>query len=1074
MNRKAHSSAVLLWIDDDRANDRASGGWRTMAEQDGTLWPSMFGNRASRLFSLMDIAVDVVGSLEEAAVAVEFWTGPDRAGTHVFAIVDLCIPRSADAKPEMRCGIQCARDLHRRKIPFVFLSSNSGARGDLDSEGLGAVPFHVKEGRRGPWRLPDTLGAAVLREFVSNVTWLSLEHAFASLHPESSFLKLTAEDATQRTVRSFTVRGLLSSTEPPDRAFLSYPYFGVYRDFVDRWTQRSRTELPGRFVVRAAAYDSDEFIQQSLLIMLHEWFVLKPKLVKFRYGLASEPADTQKMLESSLMEDPDTVCVVRVEPAKATIEHVLDLIVKLQPRIGTTIFVLPDDESSQEYAESMSRARVPTIEELPHIRHGDRSAREELARNACALVFVNSRIDAASTAAPSKQPERFSPRDGWLAFPQLLIHPVYWMALLESEDVAARLSDSFEVVKELHAAVHKCALVPDQYEAITRAVQHGEPIAYRHLLRVGERAVGGSDASAARLHWHELALDMWLTTSWQFPHGLQRSFAEQERSAAIGPAPSASTGEIGRNGGSALAPARNWTAWEDNAYEILAHLCAGVLKGRLDAESDLGRVARFLQNLNGAKFLREDGAGVNWEALESLRWPHHRYPMPIAVSRRLKAQGRHLWIQPEGLDLAAALPSGRVRYRGLGDIAAHYWDVLSWTESIVEDLPLGWKECVGYLVRQLRTHRIAQEWPTDPGATAEEEKANVESRRRFWEHLSGILRNGLPVMFIAEETLRGRPLTGAKGTEGYLADTHGYGKVLDRLRSERTMRVGDRLRPKWGERGRSFLADAQADVQLLDLLHGDATKQYDVRATEVHATIQHLLRAIGGVDTSADAHPGDDALTEAVICALVDPTHRLFDNGGWFRENFEGLPDDAPHAKLRSLMGTKIDHVMKMLDTYTHLNHTLFPFRYFDGYHLLSVIGDLRNKYKDATPQVSLATINTIMELFVTGIQGVLAHLAWCLELAGHPERAARIRPPTLEIVVPPDLKLPSREDLDKVLRVQVSATGYAVYTLGIPGEDSVKRLSFHHPQLGTRQIGTGAKGKLGETQQIPAYVAEG
>ena len=194
-----------------------------------TVWQDLFGDLSPRLYRLMDLNFEMATSCDEALHAIEHFTSAEAAGEYVTCVVDLNLPPRIGETPEMKYGIRVAKELRRRKIPFVFLSANAHATDILTREQL-FVPCYHKGGAEGTFRLPRLLAERLLGEFRSQIAWVSLESILARLDPRS--------DLAQTYHAS------------PD-AFRYYPFFGVFRDFVEHWELHERYELPRVFVVRA-------------------------------------------------------------------------------------------------------------------------------------------------------------------------------------------------------------------------------------------------------------------------------------------------------------------------------------------------------------------------------------------------------------------------------------------------------------------------------------------------------------------------------------------------------------------------------------------------------------------------------------------------------------------------------------------------------------------------------------------------------------------------------------------------------------------------------------------------------
>lgn len=983
-------SGVLLWIDDNFRDEVVD-----QALERGNLWERVFGVEPLRLYQLMDVALEVARSHQEAAELIEHWSGPESAGTYVFAIVDLTLPLELGMEAKIKYGIDVAVRLRRANIPFVFLSQNTQATGSLEQAQLATVPYYVKEEDR--WRLPEALANVVLQELCSNISWLSLEEIVDAMHLSSDLVRQTQVELS---------RGEFSNLH-------YYPYFGVFREFVDRWQLQSHLDLPRISSIRSSRDDSDEHVQQSLSLIFHERFVRQPGDVRFSFHRLGE-----EVLGGGARGD-QVINVVRVDPRGGPVVGPLrEALNQSHQTVSTTVLVLPIDESADAGLEVLREFHVPSLGEIPSVGERDDRGREELATRACAVVLQR---------WASRGERRVRVGLGWLTFPQLLVHPINWMALVESRSVARELSDPYEVV----TAVNDALLGLESQgglDPLGSALESDGPLPYGMLLRVGADVL--EEHPAHRREWTTRALDHWLLSSWRFPHGLGRRFSRAQAGEWLESLSDRRGHAADQDrGGDVGLMGRRLEEWEDSAYDVLVGLCQRYREEAEGEREELDRVVRFVDRLGGWSF-RDNMDNVDWETLEAMRWPHHVYPMPRAVSRRLRDANRSLWIRPEGLDLAAVLPTGRLRYRGLGEIAATYCDVLSWAEQVGPHLPAGWSHHVSYLADAVRRHAVGDLW------------SDARGRADLWDCLLGLLRNAVPIKYVADQILAGRSL--AKASK-YLASVQGYGKVLVPLHESRPKRLAALRRRGAGSGFAIPLDDLSSALRVsLGMLDGGAG-QLSERWQELSEALLELARRL--VDLGDPGEGERDRLLQVLATLESDPELELSRWGSWNREKFDTEADLGPCVgpTLKSMYQAKGNHLWSLLDVLGHVSHATQNYRYCDGYQLLSALFELRLKSKDSIPQVPLETIMAIMDLFLAGVRGIVAHLALCLRYAGSEKRAARLEQATgLCLELPQGVAAPTPEAVAAVLRVEDRGDDYAAYVLGIPGKDSVARHSYH------------------------------
>jgi hypothetical protein len=955
---------------------------------------------------MMDLRLEIAPSCTDAMAAIERYARSQDEGVFVFGIVDLYIPKAPGLDPSIRYGVTVAAEFRRRGMHFVFLSANADAADILGQESLGTVPYYVKEQYPQPWRLPEALSTMVLGELRSHVSWIVLDDVIADLAPESDVL---FEDYSAPAEASGAPLG-----------YRYFPYFGSYRDFVERSECRPNLELNRSYSVRADRYHCDEFVLQSLLVLLNQTIGAADIPPRVSYGHAHDPAFLSKLFRHSA--EPGmaiAVDILRVDPDNLSLQRLRDLLIQVSAKRSMSIFVVPDDESADRYTEQLREFRVAAIDELPHDRLADSAEREVLLRRSAMLAlqqwFAKTVESSASLNATLH-----------LRHPELVVNPIDWCILLEPKDLAEDLSDPYEILHEFAVSLRK--LGRDGQDALVGAISEGLPAPYSCLLRVADRAMRKPDLRVEEGAWIERAIDSWLNSSRRFPHGLGQQM-ERKRGQL--------DAEMSRN-------------WEDYCYSILVSMLAEYTANRAGVtpstarEIDLARVERFVESLGGHSFVAEDAVSVDWDAFELLRWPHLRYPMPSAITRRLRQAGRYLWIQPEGLDLAAALPAGRARYRALIDSVDHYSSTLAWCRKVVPHLPHGWGKSVSYLTDVISEHRIGQAW--------QEERSDV------WDSLLALLRNGAPVLFLADQILKGRPITGSrKSAAEFLGAVQGYGKILSRVRGNRSAKLRESMRANWRVAGGS--SGMRRAMQIARLTgngeRGAGAEHGEPSVDEALSTVlgSALLEVLKGLrNINGNSLRGGSSLSPEVFdklvgvvsaaCGCVDDATREALLQGALEESGQRRAKD--NAFVPSTFGTKADCLWTVFDLFGALDHLTRRLRYFDGYHFLAAVNDLRLEHKDTAPQAPLAVIETTLELFVDGIQGIIAHLALCVEAAGHAELADAIRPEGMKLIMPDGLGFPNPEELGRVLQVRVTDDTWETYCLGIPGKGSSSRRCYH------------------------------
>jgi hypothetical protein len=986
MANKTYTKGILLWIDDNLDSESLP----------PDIWSEVFGEQSDRIFRLMDISLEVAVSYEEAMEIIPKFDSYLETGTFVFCVLDLVIPAKLGSQAEMQFGLAVARELRNHGIQFAFLSSNAGGVGFLQKEQLSAIPYYVKEPGK-IWKFPDTLVLKVLSEFRRHITWISVEDIIENIHPASDLI---------------TAYHLIPET------FAYFPFFGLHREFVERCEYRSTYSLPRVFAVGSYQKHCDEFVQQALSILLYQTCLQNPDQYRILFGSAHDKAYLLQLKREDIRTDSEVISIIRIDTGKSSVDDLVHLVSASSSRAGRTIFIMPNDESVDLYTEFLREKQIYTIEELPQIRFGDLSQREELVRHSCMLAFqhwIRSNLSGEAVLLDK----------GSLTYPELFINPIYWNILLATQQAPEELSDPFEIVNELNLALQN--MDKNQDAAVKEMLENGNPIAYHYLLRIGQQTLDETGYKKELVIWREQALDFWLKTSWQYPYGILESFTWQEDA----------------NTSRQKLLAHNQDAFQDSCYEILVNILNEFRETANDKPSpkqqDLQTVDRFVHALGNLDFLNKDIKDVNWEVLQQMRWPHRHYPLCSAIHRRLREAGRFLWIQPEGLDLALTLPVGRMRYRSLGSTIDRYWSVISWINSVANQLPLGWKKEIGYLAEIIENNRVADAWQSG-------------EKQKIWHAFHSLLSNAGPVMYITDKLIQGTPIHGGgRSISQELASVHGFGTHLKRLRGSRERRLRDYLVMPIGDN--ELAADAARLRQVYTYYQkikdqiGPAAAE---RGRDLEKTFISFLEAINAADQSQNEGPitkgkGDsNSISNAIVNFLSDDKLKM--NGeGWHIEDLgEKTATFFPqHGDTESLLvGTKSDYAWQLLDTFQRVENISRRYRYYDGYHFLAALNDIRVENK-IVPPVPLEMIETILDLFIASIEGIISQLSWCVSISGEEELAEGIHPHGIYVLPPSQFKPPPIEELSKVLKVKKSDKEWEVFTLGIPGASTVSNLTY-------------------------------
>jgi len=149
-------------------------------------------------------------------------------------------------------------------------------------------------------------------------------------------------------------------------------------------------------------------------------------------------------------------------------------------------------------------------------------------------------------------------------------------------------------------------------------------------------------------------------------------------------------------------------------------------------------------------------------------------------------------------------------------------------------------------------------------------------------------------------------------------------------------------------------------------------------------------------------------------------------------------------SNFTSQLATKADYMFHALDMLNDVRFISMGLRHYDGYPLLSILGDIRNKNKDSRPQVPVEVIEELLEVFVWSIEGLIGQLKVCLELAGCQAASDRITLKNIKVKLPLNFVRPKTKEVAAVLKVIDAESALEVFGLGIPGKNTSNAHCYH------------------------------
>jgi hypothetical protein len=974
---RIYTAGTLLWVDDDFANNPldTEGG-------EISVWRKTFGNTDNRIYRLLSLQLEVVTSRNEAFAVIDDLAQVEHQHRFVQAVVDLRIPDQPSGRAEMKHGFAVARRLQERGIPFVFLSSSSSARNELTQRHLDRVPYFTKAPAPSPTMMPEDLARQLLAEFRNRVSWLDLEPILRRLHP-----------------------GSRHSLKLGNAASRYFPFFGSYRDFVERWEGRNGRLRAMRTVLRAPTTHCPEFITQCLAVILGSAsLVAQPRLIYL-----NSDENSIEVLDSSLVGDDGQLCLaVQLTGQEPEVEQQVIQRILREFRRTILYFILPQDESADPLLRTLAAEPAVVYDDLPGTRLYDRVAREDLIRRTAAFVFQGQRLRGSDTRASSLAPI-------FQKHPEILIHPVNWTFLLEAEEVAIDLTDPYEVLNAMEVAAKEISKwSPHCVDAIVQ----GRPSPHGQFLRPAQASFDREKTRHPT--WIRRAFRDWLKTSWHTPFG-----AIHERHDHLSD--------------------EDLVKWEDHCLDVACDL-AGLFSDCLPyiektepaLKHEIGflaAAARFLQHSAVTKMLASQAEPDDWIGFEAKRWPHAAFPMPAALNRKLKHEGRYLWVQTDLLDRLTVLRGGQRALDRLEARAQIHHHRLEWLEKAIDVLPQGWKEPAARLWHLIEDREIDKVW-------------NDARSEPVWNDLYTFVRNGAPISYLFWSAVANEGI--ADSHVKVLRDAQGEGKLIGNIRDGRAKFMVSVFEPT-EQRTRSWLQsldEARVGLRFLrdfqDFQQGQRTLSWAQVFTQFADDLDSCNPRYDQNVTSREVNASAREISHKMFANLYDP-NRPFQSNAWFddrrsardKSNKDNVRDYPALPEWSSLnyggsRGLVLDHLMLACDTADQLRGVLRPFLDMDGYHLIALLRDIRNVFKEGTPTLDVRLVHVVFETFLLGFEGLVSQLKWCLAGCGRIDLANAIPNATIRLRHLPNRPVPG---LDNAMRVTGKDAGdYQVFTAGIAG----------------------------------------
>jgi len=1030
--KQSYHKGILLWVDDNFI-DRPF-------KKDQDIWENLFGKQSDKIYRLMDLELQIATDFDSGKKNLDKLAPEIECGTYVFCIFDIYLPRNEKNRNLISSdfGFRLAKYAFDKKIPFVFLSTASNITQRLISHGLTSVPFYQKQSQEQ--RMPETLIRFILNQFRTHIKWVRLDEIIDDLANESMLINYSPTNKNRLTD-------------------IYFPFFDSFRNYAERW--ELLPPLPKGTVVisRSPLEHCDNFIQQCLLIAICDIVLRYPKHVSLKYLASDDPHLLQHLRNEN--EDQIPVNAIRINTSKTLPNQFSELTKTIPANDNITFFILPNDESSDEYLNKIITQRKLIYEDLPFVSKGDNFSCETLLRESMSLVLHTQKfqIDDIETHAGSL----------YMKSPELLVHPLSWTILLDATLVIETLSDPYEIVDEIEKSFTEFRNKADKNTIA--AIINNLPVNPHKLLNIGIETIKKDNSidyeKILTSRWLPATLIQWLSYSWKFPYGL-----------------------FGQNDQDSHDLTDNLREkWEDYSLSVL--LLLNKQYKATDECPELNLVHRFLNH----KFINQIVSGnienikdIQSDDLLSVKWPYNTYPLPLSLSKKINQAGCNFWINSQYLDISRCFPFARDKMQHLVELTDFYGLYINHIETQVQSLPEEWGFYINQFIDWIKNDKIKNLWQTQ--------------RLMVFQSLLDFFDNVLPIYYLSVNIWNGKFSNEKDKTEVYndLYHCTGYGTIVNKIggirdknffiyiqphyenfftklqikafdefletnyinleyrkKIQRTLFIKELLRDNMFIKLYNKLENNKKDIitnifgstpasnnewpKLLKNLDENKTDKLFEFLKE-QKEFAELKKAVNTLHFSNDLWGIMYGFIEYIHNTFISVKHADADsntNFDFFLKELSQYNRTIQSFELYEFGNTPFDVFMFSLNLLEKLKIWLMALNDFDGYNFLNKLRWVRNEGKNKPPEnMNVQEIENLLRLLCTGMDAFAAQLKFLLYLMDEKQMADKIPLKYVkEIKLEKHEFIPAKNILSKFITIKKNNGKYNIFHLGIPGNET-------------------------------------
>lgn len=556
------SKAIIVWIDDHFLTPTFS------EDVQKNAWHKLFGKINSNLYRLLDINIKFIRTAQEAE---EFITNKDRFKSNVYYyfIVDRKLPYNMGDEAVDSNSEFILKYLSIYKDKFKCIDYSVLSSGSPDSYAVKNIDYHLKP-QNQEFSLPDELRHQILFKIKENIVFIDQDNIFH-----------------EKKVNSFGDTDFSDfKTEIP-----IYPFVGKYKSFVEleEVSKKDFTTL----IVLSPKSTSDQFILQNLYITLYDH--LKDYNGFNYYKDINYNTFKSNGYFDDILDLTDKIPIIRFDEWNVSEYSSIYKYLKYKP---AKVFVFDSfDDNISNYIDISSTVKTIKIDTINNDLHITKQI-----LFAMISKFINSLdFDTENTIYNKNN--------------ILLLHPLFYRIILDSELYFDQLDDPSEIIKEIQDYLNKLNLkdIGDGSSA-KQNILNSEPINIDMEWLYDKLEYLCNDKEI----YNKLlfnTLKFWLTNSWNVNYNI--NFDN-------------------------FSTLKNWQKY---SFDVLSQLIIKVNLNTIEDDS----LDDFKQIKNTVLYFM-DNENNNIVSTAKILWPHEKYPMPSYILNQLHDNSnKKLYIQDKDL-----------------------------------------------------------------------------------------------------------------------------------------------------------------------------------------------------------------------------------------------------------------------------------------------------------------------------------------------------------------------------------------------------------------------------------------